>query len=145
MKKILGNEPRRNKRNSSDFKICDENEAFGVLHKLEQKLENGVFGANDDAGDLQVDVARRSFEGFQFEEERRRAASIYRQIQKENRQFENTVQIRQFRDFDCQKCARNRNFNSKNKITKSAIFSFFYSQIKVVNTKVVKIQNKRTF
>ena len=44
-------------------------------------------------------------EGFQLEEERRRAAAICRQIQKENRQFENSVQIRQFRDFDCQNCA----------------------------------------
>jgi hypothetical protein len=32
------------------------------------------------------------------------------------RQFENSVQIRQYRDFDCQNCARNGNMNSKNKI-----------------------------
>ena len=103
---------------------------------MEQKLENGVFGAIDDGGDIQVDAARRTFEGFQLEEERRRAAAIYRQIQKENRQFENSVQIRQFRDFDCQNCARNGNLNSKNKIKyknhKICNFQFFYSQIKVV-------------
>ena len=121
LKKKLGNEQRRNKRNSSNFEICDENEAFGVLHNLEQKLENGVFGAIDDGGHLQVDAARRTFEGFQLEEERRRAASIYRPIQKENRLFDNSVQIRQFRDFDCQNCA----LNSKNKILKSQNLIFF--------------------
>jgi hypothetical protein len=44
-----------------------------------------------------VPILKSDDEGFELEEERRRAASIYRQIQKENRLFDNSVQIRQFR------------------------------------------------
>ena len=57
-RQFSGNEQRGNKRSCSNFKICDKNETFGILLRLEQKFKISLFCANNDGRNFQIDAAR---------------------------------------------------------------------------------------